>query len=406
MNFDSFFASIGIKAPHACFKETLREAYIEYKKNGVFFLEHEYIQHVNTYEKCLSHCLEQTKCAAAKLRSQVSLAIYALFLYRAMEQRTLFLEHLDSFEFPNGDADEQRLLPFLVLLPVIPSLYAKLKKRNVPDDIISATLRQFEDCVYLTQERTGRFGFFKRYFDHMQLYVDEKVLNIGRLRFEMVEKYESNVLILKKNNHDVAVLFDGATINNCGMLWGTPPLNSDQSPITAVVNETDATFQGFCSGKAGNCKPHVQEYPKNTWKPALKKGDAVLSLHIPNKGALSKEACEESYRRAQAVFKACYPEFEFKAFHCHSWMLDPQLQRFLPNHSNILAFQRQFTVYAGQTEGQDVFNFVFKLKFNEYQDMPEDTSLQRALKQHYLAGNYIYEYEGIFFTDEENENCR
>lgn len=52
-----------------------------------------------------------------------------------------------------------------------------------------------------------------------------------------------------------------------------------------------------------------------------------------------------------------------------------------------------------KTEGIDVFNFVFKMQYTkeiDYNSIPEDTSLQRALKNHYLDGKYIYEYEGIF----------
>lgn len=273
------------------------------------------------------------------------------------------------------------------------------KARKVPEDIIAATLRQFEDCAYLTRERTGCLGYLKRYFDHMQLYVDENVLNIGRLRFEMLPALESHVLVLRNHLGENVVLFDGIRINSAGRLYGTPP--EKESCFTANADESEAAFRGFPAEENGNCASCSREYPKNIWKCVLRKGDPVLSVHILNKGALAKEACEDSYRRAKAVFHECYPEFEYKAFHCHSWMLDPQLGEFLPEGSNILAFQRKFTLYAGESQGKDVFNFVFKLNFKEYKDMPEDTSLQRALKKHYLDGKYIYEYEGIFFGTDQ-----
>lgn len=400
MDFDVFFDDLGIKAPDRCFDGFFKEAFAEYQKSGVYFLDDAYIAYVNSFEDCLSNCLEETRSAAAKLRENETLAVYALFLHRAMAQRTAFLKHIKTFEFPGGEEEERRLLPFIVLLPELPKLFERLKAREVPEDIIAASLRQFEDCVFLTQERTGRLGFLKRYFDHMQLYLDEKVLNIGRLRFEMVPALESDILVLRNNAGEAAVLFDGAKINCAGRLYGTPPEKENETCFIAKAEETETGFLGFCADENGNCASCTREYPKSIWKTALRKGDAVLSVHIPNKGALTKEACEASYKRAQAVFRACYPEFEFKAFHCHSWMLDPQLHKFLPESSNILAFQRKFTQYAGQTEGKDVFNFVFKLQFKEYNDMPEDTSLQRGLKKHYLDGKYIYEYEGIFFGAE------
>lgn len=83
-------------------------------------------------------------------------------------------------------------------------------------------------------------------------------------------------------------------------------------------------------------------------------------------------------------------------------MLDPALREFLPENSNIIAFQKKYTLYAGETEGIDVFNFVFKMQYTkevDYNSMPEDTSLQRALKKLYLDGKYIYEYEGVFINE-------
>ena len=324
MDFNVFFDALGIKAPDRCFDGVFKEAVAEYRSNGVYFLDDAYIAYVNSFEDCLSNCLEETQSAAAKLRENETLAVYALFLHRAMAQRKAFLEHINTFAFPVGEEDELRLLPFIVLLPEIPRLFEKLNERKVPKDIIAASLRQFEDCVFLTQERTGRLGFLKRYFDHMQLYLDEKILNIGRLRFEMVPALESNILVLRNNAGEAAVLFDGAKINSAGRLYGTPPEKENETCFIAKAEETETGFLGFCAGENGNCASCAREYPKSIWKPTLRKGDAVLSVHIPNKGALTKEACEDSYRRAQAVFRACYPEFKFKAFHCHSWMLDPQ----------------------------------------------------------------------------------
>ncbi len=399
MNFNAFFKSLGLKTPDKCFEGTFLSALEEYRKDGVFFLNVEYIDYVNSFESCILNCIDDVKRAAKKILEEENLAFYALFLYRAMQKRESFMEHISEFEFPEGEKPEYDLLPFLVIITAIPELYSNLKKRGVPDDIISATLRQFEDCAYLTEERTGKLGYLKRYFDHMQLYVDEKILNIGRLRFQMIEEFESNVSVLKNTDGELTVLFDGAEINSVGRLYGTPPDGDNEKSFRAAVVETEESFIGYRADQNGNCTSEPSEYPKNKWCRVLKKGNPILSVHIPNKGALTKEACEESYMRAREVFKSCYPEFRYKAFHCHSWMLDPELREFLPENSNILEFQGKYTLYPGETEGIDVFNFVFKMQYTketDYQSIPEETSLQRALKNHYLAGKYIYEYEGIF----------
>ena len=122
----------------------------------------------------------------------------------------------------------------------------------------------------------------------------------------------------------------------------------------------------------------------------------MLAVHIPAKGALTRESCEESYAKAIEIFKKHYPERDFKAFRCHSWMMAPELADILKPGSNLLEFQRPYKKYPSHTKGEDVLNFVFKMKFTSYEDLPEDTSLQRALKKIYLSGGYLYEYCGIF----------
>ena len=396
MNFDSFFAELGIKVPDKCFENIFESAVREYQKDGVFFLCDEYIEYVDSLENCLSNCIEQVKTASRKVREKEELSVYTLFLYRAMSERKIFTRYFREFEFPEGDEIELRFLPFLVLLPTIPKLYSNLKQRNIPDDVIGATLRQFEECLYYAEEHTGKTGLLKRHFDHLQLYVDEMILNIGRLRFHMIPEIWSNILVLENSDKKVAVLFDGEEINCAGRICGTPPENENKRSFLATVSETETSFIGYSADENGNCSSELKEYPKKDWQMLLKKGDPVISVHISGNGAFTEDLCEESYARAKEIFKACYPEFEYKAFHCRSWLLDRQLQKFLSEKSNILSFQKRYTLYAGKTKGEDIFSFVFRNNSAEYKDLPEETSLQRALKKHYIDGGYIYEYEGVF----------
>lgn len=396
MEINSFFEKLDLKKPADCFYNTFLDAQKEYSESGVFFLEDDFIEEVNSVCGCFPDFCNQLKEAAALARKNSDIALYALFVYKAMLDRENFKKHLAEFTFPVGSTKDYDFLPLLIMLPSIPGLYNNLKAHNIPEDIIKATLRQYELCIYLFEERFDRPGFDKRYFDHMQLYVDAQVLNIDRLRFQMIESLENPIIVLENNEKELAVLFNGENINSHGMIKGTPPAEKNNNCFYAEVKETDSCFIGYRVTDAGVVSISPESFPKDQWKVVLKQGDKVISVHIPKNGALTKEACEASYQRARQVFKDCYPDFNYKAFHCHTWMFDPQLKEFLSPNSNILMFRKKYTLFPGKTEGTDVFNFVFKLKFKEYKDMPEDTSLQRAIKHHYLDGKYIYEFEGIF----------
>ncbi len=397
MQINSFFEKLNLKPPADCFYNTFLDAEKEYKSSGVFFLEDDFIENVCSVCDCFPDFRNQLKDAAALARNNSDIALYALFVHKAMQDRENFKRHLAEFVFPTGDTADYDFLPLLIMLPSIPSLYDNLKAHNVPEDIINATMHQYELCIYLFEERFDRPGFDKRYFDHMQLYVDAQVLNIDRLRFQMIESLDSPIIVLENKEKELAVLFNGENINSRGMIKGTPPSAENDNCFYAEVKETDDCFIGYRATDKGVISSTPESFPKSEWKVVLKQGDGVISVHIPKNGALTREACEASYQRARQVFKDCYPDFDYKAFHCHTWLFDPQLKEFLPPTSNILNFQEKYTIFPGETEGTDVFNFVFKLRFKEYADMPEDTSLQRAIKQHYLNGKYIYEFNGIFF---------
>lgn len=88
-------------------------------------------------------------------------------------------------------------------------------------------------------------------------------------------------------------------------------------------------------------------------------GDPYLDIHIPASGPLRYEECAESLRMAKDFFGKFYPEYDYKGFMCHSWLLDPTLSRFLPENSNILRFQTLFHI-AETEEGDGILQFVLR----------------------------------------------
>jgi hypothetical protein len=99
-------------------------------------------------------------------------------------------------------------------------------------------------------------------------------------------------------------------------------------------------------------------------------------------------------------FMATYfPDYAYKAFFCGSWLLDPQLGDLLGHDSNIALFGKRFTPVCTKNDGYGVFRFAFLKPDNNFafEDLPEDTRLQRAVKKHYLDGKAIYAMHGFFF---------
>jgi hypothetical protein len=88
--------------------------------------------------------------------------------------------------------------------------------------------------------------------------------------------------------------------------------------------------------------------------------DSALSVHIPQYcGPFSPEAVDDALNRAVGFFARHFPSERHEYAVCHSWMLDPALEAYLPPRSNILAFQRRFTITHTTGNNETFQRFVF-----------------------------------------------
>ena len=384
-----FKETLGMKEFPDAFSEIFDSAVHEYAEKGTFFLEESYLKGIQDKMNAFPRVMQETLKQAEEIRKDKASAEYALFLCRAMENRELFLKNIDCVDFPK----KYTFFAFLCLVPAMDKMYDGLVARGLPQDVIAATVWQYEECLFVYRDRFDHLGMNRRYFDHLQSYVDSKLLNIGRLRYEMIE-LEDLFVLENKSTVERHLFLQNGEMNSAGLYADTPPVIQD-GKFEAFFEERDEEYVGTPVMKNGRCSKEVKHFSKEEYKLILKPDDSCLIVHIPAREPLTRQLCDESYNRAREIFEKYYPELDVKAFHCHSWMMAPELGEILKPTSNLLEFQREYLKYPVHTKGKDVLNFVFKLKFTSYEDMPEETSLQRALKNMYLSGRYLYEYCGV-----------
>lgn len=118
-------------------------------------------------------------------------------------------------------------------------------------------------------------------------------------------------------------------------------------------------------------------------------GDPSLGVHIPERGRLDAAAVGDSLARAAEFFPTHFPERSSRIAICHSWLLDRQLAEYLPAESNIVQFQRRFTpVSEGDVDDPAVFEFVFRQIRPTLDELPQRTSLERAVVAHLRTGGH------------------
>jgi len=122
---------------------------------------------------------------------------------------------------------------------------------------------------------------------------------------------------------------------------------------------------------------------------AFREGDHALGIHIPENGRLSPEACDDSFARARSFFARHFPETPTRVGICTSWLLDPQLADYLAPDSNVLRFQRRFTSIGEGYDGDaDILRFVFHRIAPDIDELPQRTTLERAIVAHLRAGKH------------------
>jgi hypothetical protein len=134
--------------------------------------------------------------------------------------------------------------------------------------------------------------------------------------------------------------------------------------------------------------------------------DRYISIHIPSDAVFLPEKVKASLLASRAFFRAHFPDYENVEYRCSSWLLSPALKTLLPPQSNILAFQSLFTLTGEDYSGSGYITWVYKRKYDDYRELPEETTLQRNLKQYLLSGEVLSVGKGVLKKELvfENEN--
>jgi hypothetical protein len=128
----------------------------------------------------------------------------------------------------------------------------------------------------------------------------------------------------------------------------------------------------------------------------IKKGDPVIEIHIPAAGPLCESECRESIEAAREFFAKYYPDYAYKAFTCHSWLLDSSLKDLLPEDSNILKFAALFDVVS-EEESFEILRYVFKRTTNSknVKHAYPTSSFAERVKRATLSGAKFHESLGV-----------
>ncbi len=375
----------------------------EFDTQGCFFLADSFVEGLQAEwgffgEKYGFVMKELKRVRANDLAARYSFLLYKMLLRNVGKPR-ITLEETPCFADTQTRVDFE-MAAYFSLLAFAPDMIAAHQKRGLPERIIKDTLSDcFEDTIRLRNVTDGRDGFDdKVYFSWFQLYTNLNIIRIGILNFEVNKTFGNAVKVFKNEAGEYKMLSVAQEISKGGYIAG-----SAGYPDTAFVSEfceSDNAYIGYPIDMENACvRSEKIILSKSEWRPVLDEGDSVFSIHIPSGAPITPENCVAQYREAFEMARKYYPEYNIKALYCHSWLLDPALKDLAKKGSNIVSFGGRFLRYPTASSGTGVFMFLFRKYVQNLEDLPENTSLARAVKAHYLSGKYIYEVGGVIFED-------
>ena len=376
------------------------EVMATYEKNGCPLLDPAYYTAIEEEYGIIGEDLPVYLEAAQEIAKDEMLSRYMALLCHALTERDTIKADLAEISFPTDDENSLkcRMLPALAMCQGVRYADGLLKARGVPDPYRQTALRTILGTVKGYRIRHGgEYGCFA--FGWFQLAYDAKLFIIDSLQIELSFPSMDFFSAYENTKGEIVSLARDVRVHKSGIPLGSLFCEDETDAFDAVFTETADAYIGNPYDEKGRIRRERVTLPKSEWHEKLVPGDEVINLHIPQGVPFTEEALDQTMADIRAFLAKYFPDHAYKAFFCGSWLLDPQLGDLLGEDSNIAKFGRRFTPVSAKSDGMGVFRFAFLMPNNDidFEALPEKTRLQRAVKQHYLAGKAVYGVCGFFF---------
>lgn len=131
----------------------------------------------------------------------------------------------------------------------------------------------------------------------------------------------------------------------------------------------------------------------------VRNGDPVIQIHIPEDGPMDLESCGRSMKRMAEFFAKYFPAYDWRGFHCVSWLFDPQILPMFPSYSNVLKFYRLGYSYPVDIATDTKFRIFGTFDPDKVEN---PTSLQRKAAE-FLRNGGVFKEGGLFIPRAETE---
>lgn len=382
MNFQEMIENLGITK----YPQTICEIFNE--KSQGFDLGENVFDEIEEKFSILGERIDSLKLCAAAVRENEALKeftrVAVSFLQRA--------NHYEGFKLGLPQFDKESPLyhyPILLLSLAMPNGIEKYRSRGFSDEETKTIVSGFKNRICSKTDGKYEVGAY----NWLRHYTSALLFNAG-LFGVTPRMIDAPIIILKNDVGEYKIMMTDGKFHKSGKNFGSAGYTDEEGAYYADFSD-DGDFYTGREVIDSVVSKSITKLAKRDWKTVAKQWDWMAAIHIPRGANLSEESMTKGFHDAMDKTLKYYSDLSPKFVHCSTWLLDPKLAELLGPSSNITRFLNRFIKYPIISGGKELFGNAFPSNFNSYEELPENTSLQRKLKALYLNGEFIHAHAGF-----------
>jgi len=218
--------------------------------------------------------------------------------------------------------------------------------------------------------------------------------HLGRLVFEMQSfGFGYEVWRSRKTGETLPLMKEG-------LIFDAEDHPHTVGDFTTTRTVADGKLTGYTYTDKGLLDRNPVTLDLDEWEPFIVEGDPVVWLHIPGNDKFTPDVVDQALEYGKEFLARYFPEYNYKAFVCSSWLLGTDLAQFMRPEANILKFQSRFRIGLGFRNDFSLFDNVFDVpKHCPIEELVPTNRFQREILEMVKAGGTLYSGRGYFLKD-------
>ncbi|GEM_PF-2405266 len=306
--------------------------------------------------------------------------------------RGLVVEHAHPSEWlvnqePYRDGETERHAAVLSLLAIAAHQVRRFRKMNLDEQHITFNLGHLKNYINNHYDSHGTIGSGN--YTWCLYLASIGLIHLHTLHFMHHVFTDRCVLFRHRRSHRLIMLaLDGIEVRQDGQFEGVN--DSHDYWFTTTYQETETCYQGYRVNPYGAITDRVMELNRSEYDVVLKPGDATIDYHIPTGPGYNLDDVKQSFREAVSFFSKLYPQYDYRAFWCVSWLSSPQIPLFVSKQQgNIFQINQQSYTFPAMHGQESILEFVFHDKHADIRTLQPTTTLEHDIVTYLLDGHTI-----------------